>query len=160
MSEERTQRQLAAIVAVDVVGYSRLMERDEADTFERLRAHRKGLFEPEISKYNGRIFKLMGDGLLAEFGSVVDAVQCAVAVQREMAARNKSEVKDRRIDVRIGINLGDIIREGDDLHGDGVNIAARLQALAVPGGICVSGTVFDQRSEEHTSELQLLRHLV
>lgn len=144
MVEERAQRHLAAIFAADVVGYSRLMERDETDTFERLRTHRNELFEPEIKKHNGRIFKLMGDGLLAEFASVVDAVQCAVTIQRSMADRNMSVVEARRIDVRIGVNLGDVIVEGDDLHGDGVNIAARLQAMSAPGGICISGTVFDQ----------------
>jgi len=139
--EERAQRHLAAILAADVVGYSRLMERDEADTFQRLRAHRKELFEPEIAKHGGRIFKLMGDGLLAEFASVVDAVECAVTLQRGMAERNASEAEDRRIDVRIGINLGDVILEGGDCHGDGVNVAARLQTEAPPGGICISATV-------------------
>ena len=144
MGEERTQRHLAAILAADVVGYSRLMEQDEASTFERLRSHRNELFEPQIAKHRGRIFKLMGDGLLAEFGSVVDAVECAVQLQRGMAERNSSLADDRRIDVRIGINLGDVIVEAEDRHGDGVNIAARLQQLAEPGGICISGTVFDQ----------------
>jgi len=137
------ERKLAAILAADVVGYSRLMEQNEADTFERLRAHRKELFEPEITKHHGRVFKLMGDGLLAEFGSVVDAVQCAVAVQRGMAERNRDVAEDRRIDVRIGVNLGDVIVEGEDRHGEGVNIAARLQQLAEPGGICVSQQAYD-----------------
>jgi adenylate cyclase len=137
------ERRLVAILAADVVGYSRLMERDEADTFERLRAHRKELFEPEIARHHGRVFKVMGDGMLAEFGSVVDAVECAVAVQRGMAERNKDVADDRRIDVRIGINLGDVIVEGEDRHGDGVNITARLQELAEPGGIAVSRTVVD-----------------
>jgi adenylate cyclase len=138
------ERKLVAILAADVVGYSRLMERDEADTFQRLRAHRKELFEPEIEKHHGRVFKLMGDGLLAEFGSVVDAVECAVLVQREMAQRNDGLPGDRRIDVRIGINLGDVIVEADDIHGDGVNIAARLQGLAKPGGIVLSSQAYDQ----------------
>jgi TolB-like protein/class 3 adenylate cyclase len=137
------ERRLAAILAADVVGYSRLMEQNEADTFERLRMHRKELFEPEIEKHHGRIFKLMGDGLLAEFGSVVDAVGCAVIVQHSMAERNTGVSEDRRIDVRIGINLGDVIVEGEDRHGEGVNIAARLQQLAEPGGIAVSRTVAD-----------------
>ncbi len=137
------ERHLAAILAADVVGYTRLMEKDEADTYARLRSHRKELFEPKIAQHNGRVFKLMGDGLLAEFGSVVDAVECAVDVQRGMAERNGGVVQDRRIDCRIGINLGDVILEGDDRHGDGVNIAARLQQLADPGGICVSQTVFN-----------------
>src|SRR5215510_8491530 len=143
MSEERAQRRLAAILAADVVGYSRLMEKDEADTFERLRAHRKELFEPEIAGHHGRIFKLTGDGLLAEFGSVVDAVECAVLLQREMADRNNGMIDGKRIDVRMGINLGDVIIEDDDRHGEGVVIAARLQQLADAGGIAVSGTVAD-----------------
>jgi adenylate cyclase len=137
------ERKLAAIFAADVVGYARLMEQDEADTFERLRAHRKELFEPEIARHHGRIFKLMGDGLLAEFGSVVDAVACAVAVQRGMAERNKDVVADRRIDVRVGVNLGDVIVEDEDCHGEGVNIAARLQQLAEPRGICISQQAYD-----------------
>src|SRR5262244_738902 len=135
------ERKLAAILAADVVGYSRLMEQDEADTFERLRTHRKDLFEPEIEKHHGSIFKLMGDGLLAEFGSVVDAVECAVTLQRSMKERNDSVPAAQRIDVRIGINLGEVIVEGEDRYGEGVNIAARLQQLAEPGGICVSGKV-------------------
>jgi len=138
------ERRLAAILAADVVGYSRLMDADEVDTFERLRAHRKELFEPEIRKYRGRIFKLMGDGLLAEFGSVVDAVECAAVLQRAMAHRNDGLAGNRRIDVRIGINLGDVMVEGDDLIGEGVNVAARLQGLAEPGGIHISGSVYDQ----------------
>jgi adenylate cyclase len=143
MAEDRTHRRLAAILAADVVGYSRLMERDEADTFERLRAHRRELLEPEIEKHHGRIFKLMGDGLLAEFDSVVDAVECASAMQEGMAKRNSGLATDVRIDLRIGINLGDLIVEGEDRHGEGVNIAARLQTLAAPGGILVSGTAYD-----------------
>ena len=135
------ERRLAAILAADVVGYSRLMEQNEAETFTRLRTHRTELFEPEIGKHNGRIFKLMGDGLLAEFGSVVDAVECAAVLQRGMAERNAGFARDQRIDVRIGVNLGDVIVEGEDRHGDGVNIAARLQQMAEPGGICVSRTV-------------------
>src|SRR6188472_239570 len=137
------ERKLAAILAADVVGYSRLMSENEADTFDRLRAHREELFEPEIAKHHGRIFKLMGDGLLAEFGSVVDAVECAAVLQREMAKRNADVPEDRRIQVRIGINLGDVIVEGEDRHGDGINIAARLQELAEPGGLTVSGTAYD-----------------
>src|SRR5499427_431131 len=120
MAEERAQRRLAAILAADVVGYSRLMEHDEAGTFERLRAHRKELFEPEIEKHHGRIFKLMGDGLLAEFASVVDAVECAVVLQRGMAKRNSGLPEDQRIEVRLGINLGDVIVEGSDRHCEGV----------------------------------------
>lgn len=143
MAEERTQRHLAAILAADVVGYVRLMEANESDTFAQLRAHRKELFEPEIKKHSGRIFKLTGDGLLAEFGSVVDAVECAVVLQRGMAARNENAAGDRRIDTRIGVTLGDVILDGEDCYGEGVNIAARLEQLAPPGGICVSQTVVD-----------------
>src|ERR1051326_3459706 len=119
------------------------MAENEGETFARVRAHLKELCEPEISNHNGRIFKLMGDGLLAEFGSVVDAVECAAVLQREMAKRNEDIPEERRIQVRIGINLGDVIVEGEDRHGDGVNIAARLQELAEPGGITVSGTAYD-----------------
>src|SRR5262245_40751851 len=118
------ERRLAAILAVDVVGYSRLMGQNEAQTFERLKTHRKELFEPAIANHHGRIFKLMGDGLLAEFASVVDAVECSVVLQRAMAERNAGLADAERIDVRIGINLGDVIVEGDDRHGEGVNIAA------------------------------------
>jgi TolB-like protein/class 3 adenylate cyclase/Tfp pilus assembly protein PilF len=135
------ERKLAAILAVDVVGYSSLMEKDESGTFDRLKASRKELFEPEINKHHGRIFKLMGDGLLAEFGSVVEAVECAVTLQRGMAERNASVPEAKRIEIRIGINLGEVIVEGDDRYGEGVNVAARLQQLAEPGGICVSGKV-------------------
>jgi TolB-like protein/class 3 adenylate cyclase len=134
-------RKLAAILAADVVGYSALMEHDEAGTFDRLKRHRKELVEPEVARHRGRIFKLMGDGVLAEFGSVVDAVECAVSVQRGMAERNEAVTEDQRIDIRIGINLGEVIVEDDDRYGEGVNIAARLQVLAEPGGICVSGKV-------------------
>jgi adenylate cyclase len=135
------ERKLAVILAADVAGYSALMEADEAGTFERLRMRRKELFEPEINKHHGRIFKLMGDGLLAEFGSVVDAVECAVTIQRGMMERNANVPEEKRIEVRIGINLGEVIVEGDDRYGEGVNVAARLQQLADPGGICVSGKV-------------------
>src|SRR5262245_14657603 len=120
------ERKLAAILAADVVGYGRLTEPDGAGTCARLSAHRKRLFEPEMERRHGRIFKLMGDGLLAEFASVVDAVECAVGLQRGMAERNRTVAPDQRIDVRMGINLGDVIVEGEDRHGDGVNIAARL----------------------------------
>jgi TolB-like protein/class 3 adenylate cyclase/Flp pilus assembly protein TadD len=135
------ERKLAAILAADVVGYSALMEADEAGTHERLKAGRKELFEPEIARHRGRLFKVMGDGLLAEFGSVVDAVECAVALQRSLAERNAAMPEDQRIQVRIGINLGEVIVEGDDRYGEGVNIATRLEQLAEPGGIYVSGKV-------------------
>lgn len=135
------ERRLSAILAADVVGYSALMEQDEAATFERLRTRRTELFEPEIAGHHGRVFKLMGDGLLAEFGSVVDAVECAVALQRGMAARNAAVPLEERFDVRIGINIGEVIVDGEDRYGEGVNIAARLEQLAPVGGICVSGKV-------------------
>jgi adenylate cyclase len=135
------ERRLAVIVAADVVGYSALMERDEAGTFERLKAGRKELFEPEIERHHGRIFKLMGDGLLAEFSSVVDALECAVALQRGLAERNASFPEADRIQIRIGINLGEVIVEGEDRFGEGVNVAARLEQLARPGDIYVSGKV-------------------
>ena len=138
------ERKLAAILAADVAGYSRLMELDEAGTFERLKARRTELVEPAIAAHRGVIFKLMGDGLLAEFGSVVDAVECAVGIQRGMAERNAGLPEDHRIDVRIGVNLGEVIVEGTDRHGEGVNIAARLEQLADPGGICVSGKVANE----------------
>lgn len=155
------ERKLAAILAADVAGYSGLMERDEAGTFARLRAHRKELFEPQIEQHHGRIFKLMGDGMLAEFGSVVDAVACAVALQRGMAERNRGVAEDQRIDVRIGVNLGDVIVEGEDRHGEGVNIAARLQQLAQPGGICLSQQAYDQvETKLHLAYEDLGEHLV
>ena len=135
------ERKLAAILAADVVGYSALMEADEAGTHERLKAGRKELFEPEIARHHGRVFKVMGDGMLAEFGSVVDAVECAVALQRGLAERNAAMPEDQRIQVRIGINLGEVIVEGEDRYGEGVNIATRLEQLAEPGGIYVSGKV-------------------
>ncbi|TAT82576.1 adenylate/guanylate cyclase domain-containing protein [Rhizobium ruizarguesonis] len=135
------ERRLSAILAADIVGYSALMEQDEAGTFDRLRARRTELFEPEIAGHHGRVFKLMGDGLLAEFGSVVDAVECAVSLQRGMAERNASVAEEERFNVRIGINIGEVIVDGDDRYGEGVNIAARLEQLALPGGICISGKV-------------------
>lgn len=137
------ERRLAAIFAADVVGYSRLMGEDEAGTLARLKTLRRELVQPKITEHKGRIVKLMGDGLLAEFPSVVEAVQCGIAIQQEVAEREPNISDDRRIRLRIGINLGDIIVEGSDIYGDGVNVAARLEGLAKPGGLCVSGTVFD-----------------
>ena len=134
-------RKLAAILAADVVGYSAMMEQDEAGTHERLRAGRKDLFEPTIARHHGTIFKLMGDGMLAEFSSVVEAVECAVALQRGLAERNAAVPEGQRVMVRIGVNLGEVIVEGDDRFGEGVNIAARLEQLAEPGGIWVSAKV-------------------
>src|ERR1700682_2561821 len=137
-------RRLAAILAADVVGYSRLMGADEEGTLERLKALRGELVDPKIAEHHGRIVKTTGDGLLVEFASVVDAVRCAVAVQQAMPERNTDVGADNRIELRIGINLGDVIVEGDDLYGDGVNIAARIEALADAGGAFVSNTVHDQ----------------
>jgi adenylate cyclase len=137
------ERRLAAILVADVVSYSRLMGADEEGTLARLKAHRDEVIHPSIDTHMGRIVKLMGDGLLAEFASVVDAVRCAVDIQEAMGERNADVPKDRRITYRIGINIGDIIVEGDDIYGDGVNVAARLEALAEPGGICASRTVFN-----------------
>jgi adenylate cyclase len=137
-------RRLAAILAADVAGYSRLMGTDEEGTLAALKSLRRELADPKIKEHRGRIVKTTGDGLLIEFASVVDAVRCAVEVQREMAERNADVPSDRRIEFRMGINLGDIIRDGRDIYGDGVNVAARLEALAEPGGICVSRVVRDQ----------------
>ena len=144
MLEAKSQRRLSAILAADVVSYSRLMELDEEGTLSALRELRRGLADPKIKEHRGRVVKTTGDGLLAEFASVVDAVDCAVDVQRAMAEQNTGVADAQRIRFRIGINLGDIIREGRDIYGDGVNVAARLEALAEPGGICVSGMVRDQ----------------
>src|SRR5436190_11662773 len=137
-------RRLAAILAADVAGYSRLMGMDEEGTLECLKVLRRELADPKIKEHRGRIVKTTGDGLLVEFQSVVDAVRCAVDVQREMALRNTGVPTDRRIEFRIGVNLGDIIKDRGDIFGDGVNVAARLEALAEPGGICVSRVVRDQ----------------
>jgi adenylate cyclase len=136
-------RRLAAILAADVAGYSRLMGADEEGTHERLKAHRRELVDPKISEHTGRIVKTTGDGMLVEFASVVDAVRCAAELQRAMIDREAGMPEDRRIRFRVGINLGDIIVDGDDIFGDGVNVAARLEALAEPGGICISWTVRD-----------------
>jgi adenylate cyclase len=136
-------RRLAAILAADVAGYSRLMGADEEGTHERLRAHRRQLIDPKIAEHHGRIVKTTGDGILVEFASVVDAVRCAAEVQRGMIDREPEMPDERRIRLRIGVNLGDVIAKGNDIFGDGVNVAARLEALAEPGGICVSGTVRD-----------------
>ena len=145
--ESRTVRRLAAILAADVVGYSRLMGIDEEGTLGALNAHRRELIDPLITQHQGRIVKTMGDGLLMEFASIVDAVRCAVVMQQGMESRNANIDESRRIRFRIGINVGDVIVEGDDIFGDGVNVAARLEALAEPGQTCVSATV-----REHVAE--------
>lgn len=144
MAEQRAQRRLAAILAADVVGYSRLMRTDEAGTLEQLKSLRKELIDPKIAEYGGRIVKTTGDGILIEFPSAVDAVQHAIDVQTSMQPRNADLPQDRRMEIRIGINVGDVVVEGEDLFGDGVNVAARLEGLADPGGICISGNAYEQ----------------
>jgi adenylate cyclase len=144
MAEERVHRRLAAILAADVVGYSRLLEQDEAGTLAALKQRRKGILQPLVAEHHGRIVKVMGDGVLIEFASAVNAVACAAELQRRMAAANDDVAENRRILLRIGINLGDVVVEGGDLYGDGVIIAVRLQTMAEPGGICVSGSVQEQ----------------
>jgi adenylate cyclase len=143
MTTTTATRRLAAILAADVVGYSRLMGADEEGTHERFKAHLIELLDPKISEHRGRIVKTTGDGVLAEFASVVDAVRCAGEIQRAMADRDLDLAEERRLRFRIGVNLGDVIADGDDIYGDGVNITARLEGLAAPGGICISGTVRD-----------------
>src|SRR5215471_14431070 len=136
-------RRLTAILAADVAGYSRLMGADEEGTHERVKAHFRELVNPKVGEHRGRIVKNTGDGFLAEFSSVVDAVRCAVELQRAMVDREAGMPEDRRIRFRVGVNLGDIIVEDADIFGDGVNVAARLEALAEPGGICISRAVRD-----------------
>ena len=143
MAEERAERRLSAILAADVVGYSRLVEADERTTLAAFKGHLDDLIAPAIADNRGRIVKTMGDGVLAEFQSAVDALHCARAVQDGMAARNAEIAEDRRLVFRIGINVGDIVIDGDDIQGDGVNVASRMEGLAEPGGICISGTVHD-----------------
>jgi class 3 adenylate cyclase/pimeloyl-ACP methyl ester carboxylesterase len=144
MINARVERRLAAILVADIEGYSRLMGVDEVGTLATLKAHRRDLFDSAIATHHGRIVKTTGDGVLVEFPSVVDAVGCAVGIQRGMASRNSSVPADKRIVFRVGINVGDIIIDGDDIFGDGVNIAARLQTLCEPGGLCISRTANDQ----------------
>jgi len=139
MADHSLQRRLAAIVVADVVGYSRLMEADEAATLANLRELRSGVIEPAVMRHHGRIFKVMGDGFLIEFGSAVDAVTAALEMQR--AATAVAASRDRRLLLRVGVNLGDVIDDGSDVLGDDVNVAARLQTQAAPGGICISANV-------------------
>jgi adenylate cyclase len=141
---ERNVRRLCAILAADVAGYSRLMGDDEEGTLTALTVHRRELIDPAVAEHAGRIVKTTGDGLLVEFSSVVDAVSCAVEIQRGMAGRNHAAPHDRQLAFRIGVNLGDVIVQNDDLYGDGVNVAARLEALAEPGGICLSASAYEQ----------------
>ncbi|HUS54891.1 MAG TPA: adenylate/guanylate cyclase domain-containing protein, partial [Thermohalobaculum sp.] len=142
------ERRLAAILAADVVGYSRLMGQDEAGTLARLKAFRTDVLDPVVTKHDGRIFKLMGDGAMVEFASVVQAVACAAALQRAASLREDALAEDQKIQLRIGVNLGDVMVEDGDLYGDGVNVAARLEGLAEPGGICVSAKVRDEVGEK------------
>src|SRR6516164_4116734 len=143
VADNRVERRLAAILAADVAGYSRLMGANEVGTARTLREHRV-VIDALVAKHGGRLVKTTGDGVLLEFPSVVDAVECAVAVQAVMAERNEGVPVDRRMLFRIGINLGDILIEGDDILGDGVNIAARLEGIAEPGGICISSSAYEQ----------------
>src|SRR6266481_1744488 len=143
MENAAVERRLAAIVAMDVVGYSRLMGADEVGTLTALKSHRTALLDPVVAAHHGRLVKSTGDGLLLEFASVVDAIGCAVAVQRGMLSRNAEVPEDKRLVFRIGVNIGDIIIDGSDIFGDGVNVAARLEALCEPGGICISRAAND-----------------
>ena len=144
---ERVERRLAAILAADVAGYSRLMSADEEGTHERLKTYFRELINPKITMHGGRIVKNTGDGLLAEFPSAVNAVRCAVEIQHTMMNRNAVTAEDKRISFRIGVNLGDVIVEPEDIYGDDVNIASRLEALAEPGGIWISRAVRDRIGE-------------
>ncbi|MGH6893480.1 MAG: adenylate/guanylate cyclase domain-containing protein [Dongiaceae bacterium] len=161
MTQEAVLRRLSAILAADVVGYARLMEADEAGTLATLNARRRDLIEPAVSKHQGRIVKTMGDGFLIEFGSVVEAVQCAIELQAGMEIGNLDLPDPRKMKLRIGINLGDVIVENDDLYGDGVNIAARLQTMAEPGSVLLSGTVYDHLKSKIAVGLEFLgeRHV-
>src|SRR5215831_9090862 len=138
MAEDRVERRLTAVLAADVAGYSRLMGADEVGTLAALKALRRGVVDPAIAEHEGRIVKTTGDGMLVEFASAVDAVNCAMAVQCKMA--KASEITEQKISFRIGINIGDIVIDGDDILGDGVNVAARLEGIAEPGGICISSS--------------------
>ena len=164
MATDRVERRLTAILAADVAGYSRLVGEDEEGTLAQLKGHRRALVDPQIAKHRGRIVKTTGDGMLAEFASVVDALRCAVEIQRGMAERNSALAPARRIEFRIGINVGDIVAEGDDIFGDGVNVAARLEGVSPPGGICVSARVqedaegkldvaFEDMGEQHLKNI-------
>jgi adenylate cyclase len=144
MTNDMLSRRLAVIVAADVVGFSRLMEADEAGTLAQLKSIRKELIDPKIAEHRGRLVKTTGDGLLMEFSSVTDGVQSAIEIQEALAERNRTVPADRRLLFRMGINLGEIITEGEDIYGTGVNVAACLESLADPGGICVSASVHEQ----------------
>jgi adenylate cyclase len=154
VAEERVQLKLAAILAADVAGYSRLVGMDEEGTFAALTAHRRELFDPAIEEFGGRIANTAGDSILAEFPSVIQALRCALAVQRGIAERNLRIPAERRVEFRIGLNVGDVIAQDGDLLGDGVNVAARLEGLAEPGGICVSRAARDQVRDHIHVDLQ------
>jgi len=154
MAEERLHRRLAAIMAADVVGYSRLMEADEAGTLAALKARRKNVLKPLLAQHNGRIVKVMGDGVLVEFASAVDAVECAIALQKGMMATNEGVPESQRIVLRLGIHLGDVIADGSDIYGGGVNVAARLEPMAEPGGICVSSSIREQVKRKLATEFE------
>ena len=143
MNPDKVKRKLAAILSADIKGYSRLMGEDEEGTIRTLKAHLE-VISGLIQHHQGRIVSTGGDSVLAEFSSVVDAVRCAVEIQKELRERNKTVVASRRLEFRMGVNLGDVVEEGDNILGDGVNIAARLEGLSEAGGICISGTAFDQ----------------
>ena len=151
-------RRLAAILAADVAGYSRLMGADEEGTLERLNAHRRAVVDPKIAENHGRLVKSTADGLLVEFPSVVDAVRCAVAVQRAMAERNTGVSIGERVEFRVGINLGDVIVEDGDIYGDGVNVAARLESLAEPGGVFISNIVYEEVRDRLPFDFDDQRH--
>jgi TolB-like protein len=144
MATEQVKRRLAAILAADVAGYGRLMGADDEGTLVQLKTDRQGLVDPKIKKHRGRVIKTIGDGMLVEFASVVDAVRCAIEIQTGMVERNRAKPQDKRIDFRVGINVGDVIVDGSDIYGEGVNVAARLEGLAEPGGICVSDRVQEE----------------
>jgi adenylate cyclase len=154
MASDQTKRKLAAIFVADIAGYSQLMSADEEGTLARLKLLRSELIDPKNRQYRGRIVKTTGDGILIEFLSVVDAVRCAIEVQRGMVERNTGVPQDKRIEFRVGVNLGDVIVEGRDIYGDGVNIAARLEALAEPGGICISQTVLNHARDKLSFDVE------
>ena len=144
MAKQRVERKLAVILAADVAGYSRLMGADEEGTLSRMKAIQRDVIEPTIAEHRGRMVKTTGDGFLVEFASVVEAVRCAAAIQRQVIDRDRAQPGTRRIELRMGVNLGDVIADAGDLHGDGVNVAARLEALAEPGTICLSSAAYEQ----------------
>ena len=154
MASDQTKRKLAAILAADIAGYSRLMGTDEEGTLARLKLLRRELIDPKNKQHRGRIVKTTGDGILIEFPSVVDAVRCAIEVQQGMVERNADVPQEQRIEFRVGVNLGDVMIEGRDLYGDGVNIAARLEALAEPGGICISRTVLSHARDKVSFDVE------